>query len=121
MAKTKSSVNVDDQVVDVNKIMGVNPHIIKRSMSERESPTTFNRSAVSLGKMLHSFQVDGVSLNNTTLLSRQYDDEYGLVDPASDIHTDPHLLMDALMRRGQTTGQGASKTTKEEPSSETAE
>ena len=121
MATKKTSVNVDDKVVDVNKLMGVNPHIVHRPTSERECPSTFNRSAVSLGKMLHSYQIDGVSLNSTTLLSRQYDDDYGSVDPASDIHTDPHLLMDALMRRGNTTGQGASSTTTEDQSSEMAE
>lgn len=56
-------------------------------------------TAVPLHKQLVGAQIDGVSLDNATLLQRQYDDEFGVIDPASDIHTDPHLLTDALMRR----------------------
>lgn len=55
--------------------------------------------AVPLFKQLVGAQIDGVSVNNSSLLQRQYDEEFGVVDPASDIHTDSHILADALMRR----------------------
>jgi hypothetical protein len=56
-------------------------------------------SAVPLFKQLVGAQRDGVSVDSASLLQRQYDDEFGVVDPASDIHSDPHLLQDALIRR----------------------
>ena len=55
--------------------------------------------AVPLFKQLVGAQIDGVSVNSSSLLQRQYDDDFGGVDPASDIHTDSHLLADSLMRR----------------------
>ena len=55
--------------------------------------------AVPLFKQLVGAQIDGVSVNSSSLLQRQYDDDFGVVDPASDIHTDSHLLADSLMRR----------------------
>ena len=57
--------------------------------------------AVPLHKMLVSMQIDGISIENAPLLQRQYDEEFGDVDPASDIHTDVHLLQDALMRKAR--------------------
>lgn len=57
--------------------------------------------ATPLHKMLVSAQIDGVSIENAPLLQRQYDDEFGQVDPASDIHTDVHLLQDSLMRQAR--------------------
>lgn len=65
---------------------------------EREINPTLQQFAVPLGRQLVGQQLDGVNLSNGSLLSRQYDDEFGKVDPASDIHTDHHLLQDALMR-----------------------
>lgn len=83
---------------------GVNPYIHKRSIAHRDCNDEFTRPCRSIGKMLHSFSVDGVSTAGNSLLSRQYDDAKGAVDPASDIHTDPHLLRDALMRRHMSSG-----------------
>lgn len=65
---------------------------------EREVNPTLKEYAVPLGRQLVGQQLDGVNLSNGSLLNRQYDDEFGKVDPASDIHTDHHLLQDALMR-----------------------
>lgn len=81
---------------------------------EREMNDVLLPYAEPLGRVLVGQQVDGVSLNNGSLLNRQYDDEFGKVDPASDIHTDPHLLHDALMRDYRT-----SLSTKQEKSAET--
>lgn len=75
------------------------PHVHYRGCPNPRSVDTQEFSAVPLFKQLVGAQIDGVSLDNATLLQRQYDDEFGVVDPASDIHTDPHLLTDALMRR----------------------
>lgn len=75
------------------------PRCYKKHVAfEREMNDVLLPYAEPLGRVLVGQQVDGVSLNNGSLLNRQYDDEFGKVDPASDIHTDPHLLQDALMR-----------------------
>lgn len=87
-----------------NALSGVNPYIRKRSIAHRDYNEEFTRPCRSIGKMLHSFSVDGVSTAGSSLLSRQYDEAKGPVDPASDIHTDPHLLRDALMRRHMSSG-----------------
>lgn len=87
-----------------NAISGVNPFIRKRSIAHRDCNEEFTRPCRSIGKMLHSFSVDGVSTAGNSLLSRQYDDAKGAVDPASDIHTDPHLLRDSLMRKHMSSG-----------------
>lgn len=113
MAKTKQTSNIP---FDIVKALGTNRHLSHRPSATRDIPPRQERASRSIGKMLHSFSVDGVSLSNSGLLQRQYDDARGAVDPASDIHTDKHLLMDALMRRNMTTGtSGASSTT--EPNS----
>ena len=75
------------------------PHSHFRGCPNAPDVDTQEFTAVPLHKQLVGAQIDGVSLNNTTLLQREYDDEFGVVDPASDIHTDPHMLQDALMRR----------------------
>lgn len=75
------------------------PHSHFRGCPNAPDVDTQEFTAVPLHKQLVGAQVDGVSLDNATLLQRQYDDEFGVVDPASDIHTDPHMLQDALMRR----------------------
>lgn len=103
--------------LDGNAMMGVNPYLNQRPHSQRSANPEFERPCRSIGKMLHSFSVDGVAINGSTLLHRQYDESKGAVDPASDIHTDPHLLQDALMRRKMTTGNATIVTA----STETAE
>lgn len=65
---------------------------------DRDINPTLQQFAVPLGRQLVGQQLDGVNLANGSLLNRQYDNEFGNVDPASDIHTDQHLLQDALMR-----------------------
>lgn len=75
------------------------PRIVRPSVCpERNEPEKLTFCAIPLSKQLVGAQLDGVSLNNSSLLQRQYDEEFGVVDPASDIHTDAHLLQDALMR-----------------------
>lgn len=93
MAKKNTNVAIND-----NPLCG-RPVMVKRGCNiERPSVDKMTRFAEPLGRTLVGQQVDGVNLNTGSLLSRQYDDEFGRVDPASDIHTDPHLLQDALMR-----------------------
>lgn len=70
--------------------------------------------AVPLHKMLVSAQIDGVSIENAPLLQRQYDEEFGQVDPASDIHTDVHVLQDALMRQARNNKVATAMKTKQE-------
>lgn len=71
------------------------------------------RPACTMGRKLHNAMVDGVRLGASSLLAGQFDDRFGEIDPASDIHTDKHLLADALMRRDakaskvQAVGDGA--------------
>lgn len=66
----------------------------------RDYPTdVVERPARGLGKILASDMADGVKLNSGSLLHGQHDEKFGVVDPASDIHTDKHLLADALLRR----------------------
>lgn len=65
---------------------------------KRDTNDKLQQFAVPLGRQLVGQQLDGVNLSNGSLLNRQYDDEFGVVDPASDIHTDHHVLQDAMMR-----------------------
>lgn len=65
---------------------------------DRDINPKLHQFAVPLGRQLVGQQLDGVNLNNGSLLNRQFDDEFGVVDPACDIHTDTHMLQDALMR-----------------------
>lgn len=58
------------------------------------------RPARRIGKMLAMQQIDGVDGTINNLFKGQYDDAYGDVDPASDIHTDPHIFQDQLMQAG---------------------
>lgn len=64
-----------------------------------DSKPKMEQFATPLYKMLVSAQLDGVSIESSSLLQRQYDEEFGVVDPASDIHTDVHLFSDALIRQ----------------------
>lgn len=93
MAKTNKKVaNTSSFLCGTPRRYRKNVHI------EREVNPTLKQYAVPLGRQLVGQQLDGVNLSNGSLLNRQYDDEFGKVDPASDIHTDHHLLQDALMR-----------------------
>ena len=84
---TKKQINV---VKNDNPLCG-RPVMVNRSSDiERPEVSRMTRYAEPLGRTLVGQQVDGVNLNPGSLLSRQYDDEFGKVDPASDIHTDPH-------------------------------
>ena len=77
----------------------------------REQSKCLEKPAIPLGKMIVSAQIDGSSLNNTTLLSRQYDDAFGSVDPLSDIHTDPDLFRSEMIRTSYNTKMAQSATT----------
>lgn len=93
MVKKQNNVVIND-----NPLCG-RPVMVNRPIDiERPEVSMMTRFAEPLGRTLVGQQVDGVNLNPGSLLSRQYDDEFGKVDPASDIHTDPHLLQDAMMR-----------------------
>lgn len=97
MAKKKKNVVIND-----NPLCG-RPVMVKRGCNvERPALDKMTRFAEPLGRTLVGQQIDGVNLNPGSLLSRQYDDEFGKVDPAADIHTDSHLLQDALMRSYRT-------------------
>ena len=75
------------------------PRIQRKSLCpDRNEPEKLTFSAVPLSKQLVGAQLDGVSINSSSLLQRQYDESFGEIDPASDIHTDVHLLQDALIR-----------------------
>lgn len=108
MAKKHTNVVIND-----NSLCG-RPVMVKRGCNvERPIVPKMTRFAEPLGRTLVGQQIDGVNLNPGSLLSRQYDDEFGRVDPAADIHTDPHLLQDALMRdyrNGLTNKQNPSDT-----------
>lgn len=97
MAKKQTNVVTND-----NPLCG-RPVMVNRPIDiERPEVARMTRFAEPLGRTLVGQQVDGVNLNPGSLLSRQYDDEFGKVDPSSDIHTDPHLLQDAMMRNFRT-------------------
>lgn len=84
--------------VAISQLAG-RPRCYKKHVAfERDMDDVLLPYAEPLGRVLVGQQVDGVSLNNGSLLNRQYDEEFGKVDPACDIHTDSHLLQDALMR-----------------------
>lgn len=90
--------NKKTNIANINPLCGL-PIMCNRSTSVSRPPVDkMTQFAEPLGRTLVGQQIDGVNLNPGSLLSRQYDDEFGRVDPASDIHTDPHLLQDALMR-----------------------
>lgn len=59
-----------------------------------------SRPARRIGKMLAMQQMDGVDGTINNLFKGQFDDAFGDVDPASDIHTDPHIFQDQLMQAG---------------------
>lgn len=95
MNMAKQTKNV---TTNVNPLRGCPIMVERPCMIERPETPRMSQFAEPLGRTLVGQQLDGVNLNPGSLLSRQYDDEFGKVDPASDIHTDSHLLQDALMR-----------------------
>ena len=58
------------------------------------------RPARRIGALLALQQVDGVDGTLSSLFKGQYDEKFGDFDPASDIHTDPHLFRSELMKQG---------------------
>lgn len=64
------------------------------------SKEKINRPARRIGVLLALQQVDGVDGTLSSLFKGQYDERFGDFDPASDIHTDPHLFRSELMRAG---------------------
>ena len=66
----------------------------------RSFPQKIARPGNPIGRLLALQQLDGVDGTTHNLIRGQYDDAYGNVDPASDIHTDPMEFRDTLMRTG---------------------
>lgn len=93
MAKTKKNVAITSST-----LCGTPRRYRTKVAIDRDINPKLQQFAVPLGRQLVGQQLDGVNLNNGSLLNRQYDDEFGIVDPACDIHTDTHMLQDALMR-----------------------
>lgn len=58
------------------------------------------RPARHIGRMLALQQLDGIDGTINNLFKGQFDDSHGDVDPACDIHTDPHIFQDTLIRSG---------------------
>lgn len=65
-------------------------------------PERIERPGQPIGRLLALQQLDGVDGTTHNLIKGQYDDAYGDVDPACDIHTDPMEFRDNLMRSGYT-------------------
>ena len=93
MAKTKKNVAIAS-----SNLCGAPRRYRTKVAIDRDINPKLQQFAVPLGRQLVGQQLDGVNLNNGSLLNRQFDDEFGVVDPACDIHTDTHLLQDSLMR-----------------------
>ncbi|MBR4870612.1 MAG: hypothetical protein IKU96_00410 [Alistipes sp.] len=92
MSKTKE-ICVPSLGCDYTRINSVD------DVSDRKRSTEqICRPARRIGQMLALQQVDGVDGALNTLFKGQYDETFGNIDPATDIHTDPHLLSDRIMR-----------------------
>lgn len=63
-------------------------------------PERIERPGQPIGRLLALQQFDGVDGTTHNLIKGQFDEAYGKVDPACDIHTDPHEFRDTLMRSG---------------------
>lgn len=75
-----------------------NGHPMPRTNSQPRE--IIHRPAKLIGRLLALQQVDGVDGSTSSLLSQQFDEAFGEVDPASDIHTERNLFRDQLMRAG---------------------
>ncbi len=67
---------------------------------DRTFPEPITRPGQPIGRLLALQQLDGVDGTTHNLIKSQYDESFGVVDPASDIHTDPMEFRDTLMRNG---------------------
>ena len=63
-------------------------------------PKPIERPAYCIGRLLANDQTDSINPMSQNLFKGQYDEKFGDIDPACDIHTDKHDLADALLRRG---------------------
>ena len=68
--------------------------------TKNEYPEIIERPGHPIGRLLALQQVDGIDGSISNLCKGQFDEAYGDVDPASDIHTDPNMFRDDLMRAG---------------------
>lgn len=68
-------------------------------VSDTELPLPIERPGHCIGRLLALQQLDGVDGSTNQLFKGQYDDAFGDLDPASDIHTDRHILQDALLNK----------------------
>ena len=79
------------------------PRCMNRSISVAKGyidTEVIERPGQCIGRLLALQQVDGVDGLVNTLFKGQYDDAFGVVDPATDIRVDPHSLQDALLKEG---------------------
>lgn len=64
-----------------------------------ELPKVVERPGYCIGRLLALQQLDGVDGSTHQLFKGQFDEKFGVVDPASNIHVDRHVLQDALIQR----------------------
>lgn len=84
----------------------INPTYVPKRMNRpiavavpaNELPKVVERPGHCIGRLLALQQLDGVDGSTHQLFKGQFDEQFGDVDPASNIHVDRHLLQDALMR-----------------------
>ena len=83
------------------------PSIMNRPTMTARSRTEFHevieRPGHCIGRLLALQQTDGVDGSTNQLFRGQFDDAFGIIDPACDIHTDRHILQDALLRKSYET------------------
>lgn len=85
----------------------VNPTYVPKRMNRLKAvpvsdtvlPKTIERPGQCIGRLLALQQLEGVDGSTHQLFKGQYDDAFGSLDPATDIHIDRHLLQDALMKQ----------------------
>lgn len=103
---TKKSVQIENSEKITPKFSGFIPSSARARKSNPIASCDCHREAVPrpahrIGQLLALQQVDGVdSTLSSRLLSGQFDDAHGVVDPLSDIHTDPLEFRDKLMQAG---------------------
>lgn len=102
MIMSKKKIEVADVTVKKNTSNNV-PRCFRGAPTpnvDRTFPEPITRPGHPIGRLLALQQLDGVDGTTHNLIKSQYDESFGAVDPASDIHTDPMEFRDKLMRSG---------------------
>lgn len=81
--------------MDYSKRFPINPLPVREC-----SKSPISRPARRIGVLIARQQLDGVDGLVNNLFKGQYDDEFGVVDPATNVHSDKHIFQDALLRNG---------------------